>query len=120
MESELVTDNLVGLTHRFGSSLAFKREANGYIKAKKGAGWKYLNFVTAQRLAHGIGEYLLLNPETRVGRNGVQSSRMWYELLANQGVAISYDSRQDSYQFAQIFAAVFARYYKQIRAYLVA
>ena len=39
--------------------------------AKKAAGWKYLNFVSVQRLAHAVGEYLLLQPETRIGRNGV-------------------------------------------------
>ena len=88
---------MTGLTKRFGKQLRFKEDSNGFIRAKKAAGWKYLNFITAQRLAHGIGEYLLLNPESRVGRDGVQSTRMWYEKLANQGVAISYDSRQDSY-----------------------
>ena len=87
--------------------------------ARKAAGWKYLNFVSVQRLAHAVGEYLLLQPETRIGRNGVQSSVCWYELLANQGIAISYDSRQNSYQFAQIFASIFQRYYKQIRTYII-
>ena len=99
--------------------MKFKPSSYGELTAKKGAGWAKFNFLTAQRLAHGIGEWLIRNPEKRVGTEGIQTSRMWYECLANQGIVIGFDSRQSSFEIAQVICSVFQRYYKQIRTFFV-
>lgn len=80
VEACLATDNLRDLNKMLGNQLKFSDKG---LVAKKGAGWARMNFLTAQRLAHGLGEWLIRNPERRVGTDGIQNSRMWYECLAN-------------------------------------
>ena len=54
-----------------GSQLRFSETKQGELVGKKGAGWKNLNFITIQRLAHGVGEWLIRSPEKRVGIDGI-------------------------------------------------
>ncbi len=69
-----------------------------------GGGFNRINYVTIQLLAHGISEYLL---DHHSDRND----------LANQGLAISFDTRNDSVGLAHLMASVFKAY--GIRVFLL-
>jgi len=96
----LMTDSIDMLKKTLGTQLQFSEKQPGELAAVKAAGWGSLNFVTAQRLAHGIGEYLLRSPEKRIGFDGIASVRSWYETLANNGIVVAYDARESSYELA--------------------
>ena len=93
MEAAIVSEDLAKLKKMFCKRIAF---GTAGLRSVMGAGYANMNYVTVQQTSQGLAKYLI--------------EFFGKDKCAENGIAIGYDGRYNSYGFAHITAATFKYY----------